>query len=336
MAEHFGPHAFTNSALIWNLICPAYPADRRVIRVCNLMDSSIQAFGWPSIWVQQASRWTAEHWRLTLLCLVVLALYGPVVNGLMRQWSYDSNYSHGWLVPIFSGYLIWRQRENLPRLKGRPSWFGFFVVLSSLGLLSIGQLGAELFLTRISLLGTIVGIVLFFWGWPTLRALAFPLSFLLFMIPLPALVFNQLVFPLQLLASRFASACLEGINVVPVLREGNLLILPNYTLQVVEACSGIRSLISLMALGLGFGYLAERSSWIRIALLVAMVPVAIVSNGIRVMATALLVHYRGVTLAEGFYHSFSGWVIFLVAVTMLLAFHTALTSLRRRFQPESK
>ncbi len=299
------------------------------------MDSSIQALGWPSIRVQQASRWIAEHWRLALLCLVVLALYGPVVTGLMRQWSYDPNYSHGWLVPIFSGYLIWRQKENLPRLSGRPSWFGLFVVLSSLGLLSIGQLGAELFLTRISLWGTILGIVFFFWGWPTLRALAFPLSFLLLMIPLPTLVFNQLVFPLQLLASPFATACLEGINVVPVLREGNLLILPNYTLQVVEACSGIRSLISLMALGLGFGYLAERSSWIRVALLVAMVPVAIVSNGVRVMATALLVHYGGVTLAEGFYHSFSGWVIFLVAVTMLLALHAALTTLRRRFQPES-
>jgi exosortase len=330
------PWDFTKLAPIWNLTCLVYPAGRRVGGVCNLMDSSIQAFGWPSIRVQQASRWIAEHWRLILMCLVVLALFGPVVTALIWQWSYDSNYSHGWLVPVFSGYLIWRKKQNLPRLSRRPSWFGFFVVLGSLALLSIGQLGAELFLTRISLLGTIVGIILFFRGWPTLRALAFPLSFLLFMVPLPALVFNQLVFPLQLLASRLATACLEGINVVPVLREGNLLILPNYTLQVVEACSGIRSLISLMALGLGFGYLAERSSWIRIALLMAMVPVAIVSNGVRVMATALLVHYKGVALAEGFYHSFSGWVIFLVAVTMLLGWHTALISLRRRFQPESK
>lgn len=330
------PYAISKFALIWNLACPDYPADSYIGGVYILVDTSIQASGWPSIRVQQTSRWIVEHWRPILLCLVVLALYGPVVNRLMRQWSYDSNYSHGWLVPIFSGYLIWRKRENLPRLNGRPSWFGLFVVVSSLGLLSIGQLGAELFLTRISLLGTIVGIVLFFGGWPTLRALAFPLSFLLFMIPLPALVFNQLVFPLQLLASRFATACLEGINVVPVLREGNLLILPNYTLQVVEACSGIRSLISLMALGLGFGYLAEQNSWIRIALLAAMVPVAIVSNGIRVMATALLVHYRGITVAEGFYHSFSGWVIFLAAVTMLLTLHAALNSLRRRFEPEIK
>ena len=149
------------------------------------------------------------------------------------------------------------------------------------------------------------------------------------MIPLPTLVYNQIVFPLQLLASRFASTCLDKINVVQVLREGNLLILPHSTLQVVEACSGIRSLMSLMALSLGYGYLAEPNFAIRAMLVLATIPVAIVSNGIRVMLAALLTYWWGPAAAEGFLHSFSGWAIFLVATILLLLLHGMLTPLRR-------
>ena len=293
------------------------------------MNSPDHALAWPSISVQKASRWIADHWRLVLLSFMVLVLYAQVLTGLMRQWSYDANYSHGWLVPIFSGYLIWRNRQVLPSFRREPSLLGLFVLLSSLGLLFVGQWGAELFLTRISLWGTILGLVLYFLGWSALRQFAFPLCFLLLMIPLPALIHNQIVFPLQLLASRLATACLEGVDVVPVLREGNLLILPNYTIQVVEACSGIRSLFSLLALGLGYSYLAERSMAMRALLVLAMVPLAIASNGVRVVGAALLTNYWGARAAEGFFHSFSGWAIFMVATVLLLILHAGLLSLRR-------
>lgn len=275
-----------------------------------------------------------RFWQPLLLAVVVVILYASVLDGLIRQWYYDANYSHGFLVPIFVGYLVWRKREALSSLRPHPSLFGLFVVLGSLGTLTIGQIGAELFLTRISLLGTMFGLFLYFWGWGSLRALAFPLCFLLLMIPLPALIHNQIVFPLQLLASRLATMCLEGVRVVPVLREGNILILPNFAIQVVEACSGIRSLISQLALGLGYSYLAERNVVMRAVLVLAMVPVAIVSNGIRVVGAALLTYYWGAKMAEGFFHWFSGWVIFLVAIILLLGLHAALSSLRRFLRPE--
>src|SRR5262249_9749287 len=158
--------------------------------------------------------------------------------------------SHGFFVPLFSSYLIWRRRDALAQMPARSSWWGMICVLGSLGLLFLGSLGAELFLTRVGLVGTIVGLVWFFFGAAMVRALAFPLAFLLLMIPLPAIIYNEIVFPLQLLASRFATGCLQQVHAFPVLREGNLLILPNHTLEVVEACSGIRSLMSLTALAL--------------------------------------------------------------------------------------
>jgi len=263
------------------------------------------------------------------MAVTVAILYASALSGLIRQWYYDPNYSHGFLVPIFVGYLAWRKREALSSLRPHPSLFGLLVVLSSLGILVIGKIGADLFLTRISLLGTSLGIVLYFWGRRILHVLAFPLCFLLLMIPLPALVYNQLVFPLQLLASRLATMCLEGVNVVPVLREGNLLILPNYTIQVVEACSGIRSLMSLVALSLGYSYLAERNAVLRAVLVLVMAPVAIVSNGFRVMGAALLAYYWGAKMAEGFFHSFSGLVIFSVAIILMLGLHATLASLHR-------
>jgi exosortase len=276
------------------------------------------------VWVEIIS-----SWHSLLLSAAVILLYFPVLAELVRQWYYDPDYSHAFLVPILSSYLIWRERHNLRLQPLQPSLAGLFIVLGSLVLLFIGQLGADLFLTRISLWGTIIGTVVYFVGWPTVRALAFPLCFLLLMIPLPTLVYNQIVFPLQLLASRFASTCLDKINVVQVLREGNLLILPHSTLQVVEACSGIRSLMSLMALSLGYGYLAEPNFAIRAILVLATIPVAIVSNGIRVMLAALLTYWWGPAAAEGFLHSFSGWAIFLVATILLLILHGMLTPLSR-------
>ena len=300
------------------------------------MDSRIQRCTWADISIRGARAGVKRFWRPLILAVVAGVVYASVLVGLIRQWHYDANYSHGFLVPVFVGYLIWRKREALASLRSRPSLFGLFVVLGALGILVIGQTGAELFLTRISLWGTILGLLLYFWGRATLRALAFPLCFLLLMIPLPGLVHSQIVFPLQLLASQLATVCLEGVNVVPILREGNLLILSNYTIQVVEACSGIRSLMSLVTLGIGYSYLAERNLVIRALLVLAMIPVAIVSNGIRVVGTALLTYYWGVQMAEGFFHSFSGWVIFLVATILLLGLHAALVSVRRFLQPKSE
>jgi exosortase len=165
--------------------------------------------------------------------------------------------------------------------------------------------------------------IIFLAGWENLRSVSFPLGFLILMIPIPVIIYNQITFPLQLLASRFATAWLEVMQ-VPVLREGNVLILPNYSLEVVEACSGVRSLMTLITLAVAYGYFAESRRWVRYALPVLMVPIAIVSNAIRIMGTGVLTYHFGPKAAEGFFHEFSGWMIFLVALVLMFIGHLIL------------
>jgi exosortase len=221
---------------------------------------------------------------------------------------------------------VWERREKLQKMALAPSAFGLVVVLGSVLVLVAGILGSELFLMRISILGTLVGVVLFLGGWSYLRALAFPLAFLLLMIPIPAIIFNQVAFPLQLLASQFGESAM-GIANVPVLREGNVLILANTTLEVAEACSGIRSLVSLLTLAIVFGYFSDPRGWVRTLLALSSVPVAIVTNGFRVAGTGIAAHRFGAAAAEGFFHEFSGWLVFVSAFMLMLAVQRAIVRL---------
>ncbi len=284
-----------------------------------------------SKWLQVWDDLLEFGWQGWLLVAVFLVLYGPIIVKLVHQWDTDADYSHGFLVPFLSAYLIWQRRDKLAEVVRRPSNWGVVIVLGSLGLLFLGSLGAELFLTRISMITMICGLIVYFSGWRLLRSLAFPLAFLLFAIPIPALIYNEIVFPLQFIASRFATSCLEALNLFPIMREGNVLIMPGMRLEVVEACSGIRSLMSLLALAAGYGYLAEKSVPVRWFLFLAMVPLAIVSNGTRVMITALMTNYIGPQAAEGFMHEFSGWVIFVVATALFLALHSLTVVVRKKF-----
>ncbi|MFI5072384.1 MAG: exosortase A [Terriglobales bacterium] len=258
-------------------------------------------------------------WTSVLLVLT-LALYGPILKALVLDWWQDPNYGHGFLVPVFAGYVLWRERHRLAPIGLKPSNFGFIVMLGALGLLMVGSLGAELFTSRFSLLVLIAGVILFIAGWEMLRAVSFPLGFLILMIPIPVIIYNQITFPLQLLASRFATFWLQLVN-VPVLREGNLIILPNYTLEVVEACSGIRSLMTLITLAVAYGYLMNDRRWLRWALALLMIPIAIVSNAIRIMGAGLLTYHFGHEMAQGFFHEFSGWVIFVAALILMFGCH---------------
>jgi len=261
-------------------------------------------------------------WSAILVALLLL-LYGTVLRLLVSQWWTDPDYGHGFFVPLFSGYVLWRQRGRWMKTEIRPSNLGFLVMLGAVGLLLVGSLGAELFLSRASLLVLLAGLILFLAGWKMLRAVSFPLAFLIFAIPIPVIIYNQITFPLQLIASRFATFWLEAVR-VPVLRDGNVLILSNYSLEVVEACSGIRSLMSLIALAVAYGYFAESRRWVRYLLVLLMIPSAIVSNAIRIMGAGVLAHKFGPDAAEGFLHTFSGWVIFLIALTLMFACHSIL------------
>jgi exosortase len=193
----------------------------------------------------------------------------------------------------------------------------------ALAVLIAGVLGAELFLSRISLLLLIAGLVIFFRGWQSFRAVLFPWAFLFLMIPIPEIVFSQITFPLQILASKVAALLLPLLG-VPVLREGNVINLPAMPLEVVEACSGIRSLLSLVTLAIIYGYLVETRTWVRVTLALASIPIAVAANSLRIVGTGLLVQYWDPDKAEGFFHIFSGWLVFVVALAMLLLFHRLL------------
>lgn len=253
---------------------------------------------------------------------LLIVCYAPVLWALMSQWSTDDDMGHGFFVPLVAGYLVWQRRERLLALKPSPSWWGMVLVLCGAAQSYISRMGAELFLSRTAFLVSLAGAVLFLCGWAYLRALAFPLFVLLFMVPIPAIVYGKITFPLQLLASQLAHQALQLLE-IPVLREGNVLVLPEQTLSVVEACSGIRSLLSLTFLALIYGYVFETRMWMRVALFAATVPIAIVANAGRVTLTGVLAEYRP-ELAEGFFHAASGWVIFMIALAILVGFHKVL------------
>ncbi|HLY60730.1 MAG TPA: exosortase A [Terriglobia bacterium] len=256
--------------------------------------------------------------KAAILGLLIGYLYYRILFGLAINWWTDPNFSHGFLIPIFSGLVVWQKRKQLKALKPKPAVFGLAVIAGSLVILILGVLGAEFFLSRSSFVFLLAGLLIYFLGWSYFRVLLFPWAFLFFMIPIPVIIFNQIAFPLQFLAAHMASSLLSSIG-VPVLREGNIIQLPTMTLEVAEACSGIRSLMSLGALAVIFGYLVESRSLPRIILALASIPIAVAANGLRIMGTGLLGNYWDPDKAQGFFHEFQGWVIFVISLVMLFA-----------------
>jgi len=263
-------------------------------------------------------------WKLVVLSGITLWLYRSILTRLVGQWWHDPNFSHGFFVPLFSALVIWQERERLARLPLNPSWFGLPIAAVAMCVLIVGQLGAELFLSRSSLLVLLAGLIVLFCGWIYFRALMFPWAFLILMIPIPTVIFNQITFPLQLLASRVSGLILPMLG-VPVLREGNVINLPAMALEVAEACSGIRSLMSLVALAIIYGYLMEKRLWVRWILAFASVPIAVAANSVRIIGTGLLVQYWDPEKAEGYFHASWGWIIFVISLVMLYALHGLIT-----------
>jgi exosortase len=245
------------------------------------------------------------------------------------QWWQDPNFSHGCFVPLFSIFVLWQDRARLGRLVARPSNIGLVVLAFAMSVFVVGQMGAELFLTRFSLLLVLAAFVVLFRGWNVFRAFLFPWLFLILMIPIPAIIFNRITFPLQILASRLAAATLPLLG-VPVLREGNVIHLPSLALEVAEACSGIRSLMSLITLAIIYGFLTEKYIGVRWLLVLVSVPIAVVANSTRIIGTGLLVEYWNNDKAEGYFHASWGWIVFVISLLMLYAFRRLLHALWSR------
>lgn len=296
-------------------------------------------------------------WRILAIASALIFVYATVLFKLGRDWWTDENYSHGLLIPFVIAYIVWSQRERFARAAQRPETImGLTAVLAALLALWAGTAGAELFMQRTSLVLMLAGTVLYFWGFALLRLLVVPLFLLLLAIPIPAIVFNKIAFPLQLFASRCAVWAMMAFD-IPVLRQGNVIeLMPRGAvetkkLEVVEACSGIRSLMTLVTLAVVFAYFthprggrrsggentgddgapgkrsdsAERMGsklrsygfWRSAVILLSAIPIAIFTNALRVSGTGVLAHYYGTKVADGFFHSFSGWVIYIVAFLML-------------------
>ena len=277
------------------------------------------------------------RWQGVALLLLIAWLYASTLARLFLQWvgpSRDPNFEHGIFVPLFALFVLWQNRKKLTAIASAPSWAGLPLVALGLLTLVLGVLGAELFFSRVSLLILLAGLIILFQGWTFFRAVLFPWAFLILMIPIPNLILQKVTFPLQLLASKVATGLLELVG-VPVLRQGNVIVLASMPLDVAEACSGIRSLLTLVTLAIIYGYLMETRIWVRVVLALSAVPIAVAANSFRIFGTGLLVQYWDPEKAEGFYHALGGWLIFVVALIMLFAVHQAI-SLVWKTRPEAR
>ncbi len=251
-----------------------------------------------------------------ILVAALIGTYFNIYTDMSVQWSDDPNYSHGFLVPVISAYLIWQKKDVLAKLQIKPANSGFLLILFGIAALLAGVAAQEFYLRRSSSIFILAGIVLFLFGWQWFKALWLPIGFLFFMIPLPYIVYDAMAFPLKLFVAKFSVISLKLMGVV-VLREGNIIMFPNTVLEVADACSGLRSLMSLLALGVALAVLTQKRKLAMALVVVLTVPIAVLTNMIRVIVTGYLAQYYGAAAAEGFFHEFAGMGVFLLAMVML-------------------
>ena len=287
-------------------------------------------------------------WRPVLIAAALAFLYAQVLAKLGYDWWTDENYSHGLLVPFVIGFIVWTEFDTLKKAAGSPQvWLGFALIFFALVMLLGGTVGAELFTQRISLILILAGIVIYFFGAKILQFLVVPFALLLFAIPIPQIIFNKIAFPLQIWASQAAIWGIRAFEVASV-RKGNVIeILPQgatqiIALEVVEACSGIRSLMTLVTLALVLAYFTREKTpertpfwknfdfWRALILMFSAIPIAILTNAGRVTATGILTYYYGKRATESTWHDLSGWLVYLVALILLLSVNFLLKFLAQK------
>jgi exosortase D (VPLPA-CTERM-specific) len=292
----------------------------------------------------------ANAWKLFAAAGALLLLSYPVLSKLCLAWWTDENYSHGLLIPFVIAYIVWLGRDRLVDGSAHPNTgLGLVVMIASILGLLLGTLGAELFTQRVALVGVLAGTVIFFGGTRVLGRLGLPFVLLLLAIPLPQIIFNKIAFPLQMLASRVAASGLTLVG-IPATRDGNVIeLVPSgqtaaIGLEVVEACSGIRSLMTLAALALILFYftrerehvdepadfIGSHDFWRMIALVSSSVPIAILTNAGRVFITGVLAFFYGEPAVNGLGHDVAGWAVFLAALLLLFAENEIIRRFQRR------
>lgn len=275
-----------------------------------------------------AFSWSQLSWgAVALLGGLVVLLYWDVIPGMAYIWWTDEAYSHGLLIPPLAGYVAWLNRDQILATPAAADSRGLILTAAGCAAHVLGRLGAEFFLTRVSLVIILAGIILTYWGAARLKQMSFSLVLLATMVPIPAIIYNKLAAPLQLFASWVASNTIEMLG-VPIFRDGNVMHLSEISLGVAEACSGLRSISSLSVLALVLGYFICKTLPVRTFLFLLAFPVAIGVNVLRIVVTALFAR-ADPALAEGFFHSFSGWVVFLVGFGLMYFLATVLARFDR-------
>jgi exosortase D (VPLPA-CTERM-specific) len=249
--------------------------------------------------------------------LVAVVAFDDALLELVRRWIAEEEYSHGFLIPVVSVWLLWMRREALLANVGRPSWAGPVVILLAIFMHLIGEYSSIFILSQLGFILVLIGVVLAVGGYPLLKVTFVPIAFLIFAIPLPYFIESKLTLQLQLVSSQLGVDVIRMFG-IPVYLEGNIIDLGNFKLQVVEACSGLRYLYPLLSLSFLAAYLFQAPIWQRALVFLSGIPITIGMNGFRIGMVGVTVDRWGTKMAEGVLHFFEGWVIFIACAGLLV------------------
>jgi exosortase len=254
--------------------------------------------------------------KFSILIALWFVCFIPIYPDLVQTWLHHSDNSHGILVPLVSAYFIWQKKGELTLKKISNSSWGAIILAISMGLYLLNYAGAIAVVSRAMIVSSLIGLVIFTLGKEIFSILTFPLLFLFFMVPVPDSILGLVSFPLQLFATKVSTFFLQAFS-VPAYREGNMLYFSQTHLEVAEACSGIRSIMSFGMLSFVFAYMMNKIWWKRIVLVLSTIPLALFANIVRVTGTGILAHFFGDKVARDFLHEFSGLAVFAFGFVVL-------------------